>query len=844
MLFSHRKGGCFVKLKRMILPLLMFFIVSGFGNITRVHGEETNTVLVVEKPVFSSLVGGDVEVCGYAFSQSPIAKVEVFVDNVLKGQATCGMLRQDVQAVYPGYANSLNSGFSFKFNSRGLDDGTHQFKVVVTDSNFNSVSSFVDVQVKNQRTPIMGQTVATKEQMIKYFQKNSIAKDYSYINDFVTFLLEEAAIEGIRADLAFAQMMKETNFLKFTGAVKDGQNNFAGIGATGGTVVGATFPDVRTGIRAVIQHLKAYATTEPLNQTCVDPRYQYVAKGSSPYAEWLGKYENPITGIGWATGLNYGYDIVYRIGVINEIQVVKTPAVITSFTMPGEVFVNKTFLGTAAASSANNVLYRFSIVDKSNWQTTVLREYNEKNNFSWKPSKAGSYAVIVQAKDQFSTNAEDQIIVKDFEVKETTGPKTIVIDAGHGGSDPGAIANGYNEKDLNIRLTQKVVERLRALGHNVLLTRIPESDVYKSLEERAKYANDINADLFISIHHDAASNVTAGGTSVYYSSYRPGIDNSDVYVSYNGGSYKYIREGNGGYYINYFGTEKFVSVDDGAACDSTPSDEVLYSAALASKISEAISSLGLLNRGAKDKNFYVTRKTNMPSLLIETGFMTNPTEIQKLADDSFQSAAADKITEVVNSFLIEKLGATQPIPVPTPQPNPNPTPVPTPTPVPIIKKGWVKESDGTIKYHDMSTGVMKTGWQVIDGKAYYFNKSGVMLTGWQAINGRAYYLGPNGVMRTGWETINGKVFNFDSSGMMRTGWYTENGKKYYLGTGGVMQTGWYTENGKKYYFNTSGVMQTGWVLISKKYYYFNVDGRMAVNTKVGKYRVGKDGARL
>ena len=102
--------------------------------------------------------------------------------------------------------------------------------------------------------------------------------------------------------------MKETGFLQFGGDVSIEQFNFAGIGTTGGGVPGNSYPDVRTGVRAQIQHLKAYATDEPLNQTCVDNRYEYVKKASAPYVQWLGQKENP-EGAGWATGENYGYDI-------------------------------------------------------------------------------------------------------------------------------------------------------------------------------------------------------------------------------------------------------------------------------------------------------------------------------------------------------------------------------------------------------------------------------------------------------------------------------------------------------------------------------------------------------
>ena len=86
------------------------------------------------------------------------------------------------------------------------------------------------------------------------------------------------------------------------------QFNFAGIGAVGGGASGVSFEDVRTGIRAHIQHLKAYANSESLKNACVDPRFAYVTRGSSPYVEWLGIKENP-EGRGWATAKNYGFTI-------------------------------------------------------------------------------------------------------------------------------------------------------------------------------------------------------------------------------------------------------------------------------------------------------------------------------------------------------------------------------------------------------------------------------------------------------------------------------------------------------------------------------------------------------
>ena len=168
--------------------------------------------------------------------------------------------------------------------------------------------------------PIMGKSSVTEEDMIRYFQASgkvypadALAKGGAEsLETFCRIYIEEAEAEGIRPEVAFAQTMKETGFLQYGGDASIEQFNFAGLGTTGGGVPGNSYPDVRTGVRAQIQHLKAYATTDVLSQACVDERYEYVIKGSAPYVEWLGKNENP-EGQGWATAEGYGYSIVEMI---------------------------------------------------------------------------------------------------------------------------------------------------------------------------------------------------------------------------------------------------------------------------------------------------------------------------------------------------------------------------------------------------------------------------------------------------------------------------------------------------------------------------------------------------
>lgn len=161
---------------------------------------------------------------------------------------------------------------------------------------------------------ISGSSSTSVAQMAAYYNAYATypsfyeTSDAPTIEDFCKIYLEECAAEGIKAEVAFCQAMKETGFLKYGGAVDISQFNFAGIGATDGGGVSATFGSVREGIRAQVQHLKAYASKEPLVNACVDPRFSLVTRETAPYVEWLGIKENPY-GKGWASAEGYGYSL-------------------------------------------------------------------------------------------------------------------------------------------------------------------------------------------------------------------------------------------------------------------------------------------------------------------------------------------------------------------------------------------------------------------------------------------------------------------------------------------------------------------------------------------------------
>lgn len=198
-----------------------------------------------------------------------------------------------------------------------------------TSNNTNAqkwVFEYINTNATGGLMQIMGTSQTTVAQMVRYYNSNASGYDtfkakyngkYNgvlakggarTINQFAQIFYEEAMAEGVRAEVAFTQCMKETGFLKYGGDVLPNQYNFAGIGATG-AVHGASFSNVRMGIRAQIQHLKAYGSISSLTNPCVDPRFNLVKRGSAQYVEWLGIKENP-NGYGWATSKSYGHDIV------------------------------------------------------------------------------------------------------------------------------------------------------------------------------------------------------------------------------------------------------------------------------------------------------------------------------------------------------------------------------------------------------------------------------------------------------------------------------------------------------------------------------------------------------
>ncbi|MGE3611541.1 MAG: N-acetylmuramoyl-L-alanine amidase [Bacteriovoracaceae bacterium] len=219
--------------------------------------------------------------------------------------------------------------------------------------------------------------------------------------------------------------------------------------------------------------------------------------------------------------------------------------------------------------------------------------------------------------------------------------KVVLIDPGHGGEESGAV--GYldpkktrriYEKDLSLRLAKKIKEELSNYT-SAYLTR--SFDRVVSLQERADLADVLKADLFLSIHFNSSTNNRSQGFELYY------LDNNS-----NAATNKVERTEN----LNLKGEELIVNQ---ILIDLVIQQTVSHSKNLATAVQQSVSPIvkkhGIENRGVKPGLFYVLALSKRPGLLVEVGFVSNPSELKKINDDRFLTEMAHGISMGVLNFI-------------------------------------------------------------------------------------------------------------------------------------------------------------------------------------------------
>jgi N-acetylmuramoyl-L-alanine amidase len=216
--------------------------------------------------------------------------------------------------------------------------------------------------------------------------------------------------------------------------------------------------------------------------------------------------------------------------------------------------------------------------------------------------------------------------------------RVVAVDAGHGGADHGArAASGLLEKDVVLGVSLALAAELRKRGHRVILTR--DGDAFVDLARRTDIANAARADLFVSIHANFSPARRASGPETYFLSLEASDEEARRVALVEN---------------EVFGNA--AAVDDGGDVvgtvlgDLIRTEHLRASSALAARVQHALSGLGASGRGVKQAPFVVLMGANMPAVLVEIGFLSNPGDASRLAQRAHRKRVAQAIADAVSGF--------------------------------------------------------------------------------------------------------------------------------------------------------------------------------------------------
>ena len=222
--------------------------------------------------------------------------------------------------------------------------------------------------------------------------------------------------------------------------------------------------------------------------------------------------------------------------------------------------------------------------------------------------------------------------------------KIIIIDAGHGGADPGAIRRNIKEKDLTLMAAKILKKKLEKKSFKVFLTRT--SDYYVRLKNRVKYARSKSPDLFISIHADSTQNKNTSGTSIYSLSEKASDKLAQALAD---------RENKSDLIAGLDLGELDKAVSDiliDLSRRETKNSSIEFAELFVDKLKK--NKINLLRRPHRQAGFAVLKAPDVPSVLIEMGFLSNNNDLKKLKDIKFQEKLMDTIALVIEEYFESK----------------------------------------------------------------------------------------------------------------------------------------------------------------------------------------------
>jgi N-acetylmuramoyl-L-alanine amidase len=253
-----------------------------------------------------------------------------------------------------------------------------------------------------------------------------------------------------------------------------------------------------------------------------------------------------------------------------------------------------------------------------------------------------SKQLLIRIKDLKTEDNKNSVADNKYSPSRLDRNKTIVIDAGHGGKDPGAVGyRGYREKIVVMQVSRELKNILTSRGYKVYMTR--DRDSFVKLSNRTKYANKKNADIFISIHANAVEKKNAGnvhGIECYFLSKSRSSRAKKVAAMENSADLSDM---------NFYGKESFLN--------TLNSHNIVASNKLAIDLQRGM--LGSLKKSYKNVNdggvregpFWVLVGAQMPSVLVEVGFVSHPTEAQRLVDSKYQKKMAFGLADGIERYF-------------------------------------------------------------------------------------------------------------------------------------------------------------------------------------------------
>ena len=244
------------------------------------------------------------------------------------------------------------------------------------------------------------------------------------------------------------------------------------------------------------------------------------------------------------------------------------------------------------------------------------------------------------------------LITTFFAINISAKEFTVVIDAGHGGKDPGAVSANKNirEKDINLKVALMVGETIKKQHPDINILYTRDKDTFVGLNDRARMANQANADLFISIHCNAATNRSAKGAETFTLGIEEDRTERNLEIAKRENGVIFLEDNHEKKYSDFNPN----SPESYIIFEYMQSEFVKESIHIAQYVQENLTaSANLRDRGVRQAGFLVLSATSMPSILVELGYISNNEEAKYLASAAGQKKLSDCISNAFNKYYVD-----------------------------------------------------------------------------------------------------------------------------------------------------------------------------------------------